>query len=525
MSSNRFAVCAALAVGLFAVSPRARAQSAATEGEEPVELALPEPLRASLAASEAPEADLEPLARRVGAFGPPVLPYLVALLAGTTEAGTLAPRARALVLRASEHVGHDAVVALLRPAAGRASWSLAAAERGAALALLERNARREDLALALDLAGGTSDAPADKLLGDALFRVAASVLRADPVALGVLARLAVTARAPAAVYLVRAIGTCAEELGPDRDPLGVLSTVLGYDPGLDRCVLGEIGRVTLALPGTAPADLCARISSYLDDADAELVREAVQALGRLDAHDALPTLVGMLDDDRATVREATLWALRAMTGLRLGADTARWRAWLDEETAWWDGEAAALLSALRTRDEARVRHALHELRKHRVHRDRIAPRDRRAALERVPVAPQRSGALPGGARRACWGTVPPRGRRIERGRAAARERDRRADRPRRSSPRGGGRGRRRRAALVGGRGGALRRGPRRPQPRGPLRAGSLPRPCLNGAGERGTIRRSRRRAPRSRRGPREARLPSRPLVARPRRRMPDTGRR
>jgi HEAT repeat protein len=138
-------------------------------------------------------------------------------------------------------------------------------------------------------------------------------------------------------------------------------------------VLGEIGRVTLALPGTAPADLGARIGSYLDDADAELVREAVQALGRLDAHDALPTLVGMLDDDRATVREATLWALRAMTGLRLGADTARWHAWLDEETAWWDGEAAALLSALRTRDDSRVRHALHELRKHRVHRDRIAP--------------------------------------------------------------------------------------------------------------------------------------------------------
>lgn len=367
------AVRAALALGLLSVLQGPAAQEPAPAGAPADALALPEPLRASLAAAAAPGADVEPLARRLGAFGAPVLPYLIALLAGTTEAGELAAPERALVLRTSELVGHDALIAFLRPAAGSAGLRRPAAERGAALALLERNARPQDLALALDLAGGTPDAPAEALLGDELFRVAAAVLRRDAAALGVLTRQAVTARPPAAVSLVRAIGACAEELGPDRDPLGVLSTVLGYDPGLDRAVLGEIGRVSLALPGTAPADLAARIGGYLDDPDAELVREAVQALGRLDAHDALPTLVGMLGDERAAVGEATLWALRSMTGLKLGANAARWRTWLEDESAWWEAEAPAHLAALRSRDDARVRHALSELCKHRLHRDRIAP--------------------------------------------------------------------------------------------------------------------------------------------------------
>lgn len=81
---------------------------------------------------------------------------------------------------------------------------------------------------------------------------------------------------------------------------------------------------TLALPTTV-----AGIAGLLNDRDEDVMRSAVEALGRIKAMEGADPLAPLLDHTSLTVRKSVVWSLQEISGQKFGMDAGAWRRWLD----------------------------------------------------------------------------------------------------------------------------------------------------------------------------------------------------
>jgi len=302
---------------------------------------------------------VEELAETLLGLGPKVVePLFDALAAGALPA----PRAAALE-------------SALRRLPGVALGALAGADpaprerlRLVGLAVLARSGRARDLGLACDLAGAREpgETPGEQVVLQ-LERSARAILERDESAFAALRRvLADVGPAPRAA-LVNAVGATRSAPGLD-----LLSDLLGCYAGLDGPVLAQIARCAAALGPPFEWGLCLRVRAFLSFPDPGLRRAAALALGRMEDFESAPELIELLAGEERGVRDDALWALRRISGRRLGPDVERWTAWYDGEIRWWRVEAPRLLGDVAGGCEPEAVRALSLIARRRLFRHELA---------------------------------------------------------------------------------------------------------------------------------------------------------
>jgi HEAT repeat protein len=154
--------------------------------------------------------------------------------------------------------------------------------------------------------------------------------------------------------------------------LDQLAAVLGRDPDLDGLVLTQMGRLGGLADPLEAWDVCYAVRGFLDDRRTGVRREAIVTLGKLRDGEATPQLLALLDDEQAGLRKSALWALKEITGIDLGEDPARWRAWYREELVWWEQDYPGVVEVLRHGSPEEIGPAVATLTLKRLFRNSIA---------------------------------------------------------------------------------------------------------------------------------------------------------
>jgi len=214
--------------------------------------------------------------------------------------------------------------------------------------------------------------------GVAWMRAAAARLpQRDPRAYAVLEHW--TGRLPLAIQndIVRGLGETA-----DARALDVLATFLAAQPALDAPLLTQVARVAARIDVAAPGAE-ERVRPFLAASDAQLRRDAAQALGRLGGPASVADLVELLGDEHEAVRAAAAWALRRISGEAFGEDAARWASWHDAERRWIAERWPLVARELESGSAAQAAAAIHEAAGHALFHGALAP-----ALEEVLDRPE-----------------------------------------------------------------------------------------------------------------------------------------
>jgi len=103
-------------------------------------------------------------------------------------------------------------------------------------------------------------------------------------------------------------------------------------------------------------------------------RTAAACLARTADPEAVGTLLELLEENDGRARRIALAGLSELCGLRVGEDSATWRAWLERERAWWNEHAEELCLRVGEDDPAAASDALRELARHRLFRRDLAQR-------------------------------------------------------------------------------------------------------------------------------------------------------
>jgi HEAT repeat protein len=151
----------------------------------------------------------------------------------------------------------------------------------------------------------------------------------------------------------------------------ILADLLGRSPGLDPLLLARLaerGR----LRESGAESVFESVRRYLRKSDPTLVSAAVLACGRLGDDGAVETLIDLLGHADERVRRGVTLALVEISGLALGQDPARWTAWYQAETRWWEEKAEGLLLRIERGRGLEFVRAAREALEHRLFRDRIA---------------------------------------------------------------------------------------------------------------------------------------------------------
>ena len=243
------------------------------------------------------------------------------------------------------------------------------AERVEALTALTPHLAGDDLDLILRLSDAGPSAPLSPELRQPLFEAARALLERAPGQIDSIPQRATLLDSTAASPLVRAVA-----LVGDEHAWPALDRLLGQDTHLDRVCLSSIQTLASLHPGTAPAQVPARVGAYLTEADSMLVRNALSALEALDAQDRHKELIAFLGHEDEGIRDEAFHALRGVTGLELPADAERWLQWLEDEEAWWLTESHDVFANLEGGEQSETLAALGQLTQHRLRRDEIAAR-------------------------------------------------------------------------------------------------------------------------------------------------------
>ncbi len=243
--------------------------------------------------------------------------------------------------------------------AGVAGASPSVSRAGAAIAVLARAGRADDLAL---MARFHSDETADAfedgvvailsrdrgglLVLDAVRDAGATGLRASCVRS--------VARLPAADS-ARWLARCVQRAGDVRPE-----------------AVARLGRMALEVPVPLPEEARHAVRALLDGADRPALQPAIIAAGRLHDTAAVPALIACLGDASVGVRADAAWALERISGLHFDRNAELWRDWFAREAQWWreDGEQAA--AALQAGDRAARTQTLLAIGSRRAWRDQLA---------------------------------------------------------------------------------------------------------------------------------------------------------
>lgn len=240
---------------------------------------------------------------------------------------------------------------LSRRAAAAGDDDLARAVAHAGLMLAGAVGTEEDLALVLTLGRVTEGA--DSVLWRSVRRELESALQGilarHPRSVRAAARLYAEQDWPGALSIVRAVAAVEDESTPE-----LLAGLLGLHPRNDGSVLGEIGSTAESTGAGLSTGSLQRVRFYLEASAAFDRRQAAYALGRLDDDQSVPALLDLLTDDDGGVRRVSHWALQRITRMTMAQDEPRWRAWFEEESAWWAIRGRTVAATLRTGDTAAV---------------------------------------------------------------------------------------------------------------------------------------------------------------------------
>lgn len=157
-----------------------------------------------------------------------------------------------------------------------------------------------------------------------------------------------------------------------RGAAGVLAESLQRWPGRDVALLSHIERLCIDGDREIGPDGRARLRACLRAPEPATRRLAFQLGGRLVDIDWIEPAIAGLEDPDASVRSSAHWALAAITGQRFRRDPQQWRAWFEQELAWWGEHGEALLAQLEHIERPQLGRALQDLVRHRLHRERIA---------------------------------------------------------------------------------------------------------------------------------------------------------
>jgi hypothetical protein len=142
----------------------------------------------------------------------------------------------------------------------------------------------------------------------------------------------------------------------------------GHERALAEATLALAPRAREAQEREALAELCI----LLESEDPVCVQTASLAFERAHLVPAVPAWIELLASESRGVRERARRGLEVLSGLALGPEAPRWRAWHEAELAWYGQAAPGLLSALDSQEEAAVLAALRELSGRRLFRDELS---------------------------------------------------------------------------------------------------------------------------------------------------------
>jgi hypothetical protein len=163
-------------------------------------------------------------------------------------------------------------------------------------------------------------------------------------------------------------------LGEARDPraLEMLGDVMAFDRDMRELCLSQVrlvGRSAFADVNQRVVDIA---SSYLDVEQPSLCRTASLALGELQADEAIPELIQLLDHDEHGLSENAHWALRKITGMRFHNDPGMWTVWYREEMRWFQESARDVYAKLGSRVRHEAMAAIREVSRHTLNRHELA---------------------------------------------------------------------------------------------------------------------------------------------------------
>ncbi len=310
------------------------------------------------------------LGARLASLGPGAIPDLFSVLAhGLSPEESPTPLATEALLQGLASFKAPA----LRPfLATRLGDGAPLEERAALLRVLGRVGTSPDIALARRALEGVDPG---SLPSAELSEAIEGILRRDPRGVEAVRRWILECPDELSGTLVRAAGAsgCIAALP-------MLVELLGHQPLLDPVLLPEIGR--LAELASKPLEdwMLSALAGALEGEDHQMLREAALALGRAEDFESLPRLIVLLDHEARGVREAARWSLEKSTGLRFRGDSARWSAWLREESSWYEEELPQLAPRLASPEPGIAVSALGEISQHRYQRHHLA-REVETALE------------------------------------------------------------------------------------------------------------------------------------------------
>ncbi len=170
--------------------------------------------------------------------------------------------------------------------------------------------------------------------------------------------------------------------------LEVLVRWLGRDARLDAIILRKLGQVLERSELAVPDSTLAEIRRLLASPDNAVRCAAVAVLGRLRDTESFAALVALLESNHALLASTARWSLRQLIEADLGAESAPWIAWQEEEARWWSETAPAMLEDLGGADPGRAFQAVTDLVQHPFYRHELTD-DLAALLARPePGLPQ-----------------------------------------------------------------------------------------------------------------------------------------
>ncbi len=158
------------------------------------------------------------------------------------------------------------------------------------------------------------------------------------------------------------------------DPAGLrfLAGLLGATDEQDGLVLAAMTQL-VSHPGLpASDDVCEPLRRLLAQGGAARIQSAAILLGKLGDEEAIPWLIEALENDSRGVQNQAGRALEEITGLSFRNEPRRWRAWYEEELAWFEERGESALEALHSEQEQEVFEAVRTLARRRLHRQEIA---------------------------------------------------------------------------------------------------------------------------------------------------------
>ncbi len=194
-----------------------------------------------------------------------------------------------------------------------------------------------------------------------------AILKRDRRAMGVLKSIFPGLRLESKEAVLRAVGSY-----PSEDSLSFLLSQSGREAELTSIILSQVGRVIEVTGAEVDGHALNYLQQELTSQDPRILREACQALGRIESNEVVGDLIRLLDHSDPVVASTAHWALEHITATRISPSSHRWHRWWSKEQAWWNSEAAGVMAALSDSNPGAVGAGLRELSGHMLYRHEIA---------------------------------------------------------------------------------------------------------------------------------------------------------